>query len=249
MIARLKSVHSTSAAAPKIISVFGTAPPSSARIFSGQGAPTAGTLPAGNGKFNGLTGGYVLSVSIANAGANYKDGDQLTDNTIQIIVDLVDANGGIVDCHVAAAALYAPYPPGPVQVNGGSGAGASFNFNTPPADIYCDVTTLTSPVTYICTAGGNPGTWAQIGGGGGGYAGEYNSQSTYSGGTIVTKSSGSNQGTWAVKPGMTATSSTPIAFPPAPTSPWVCLALGFQIVGACGAVGEQDIYANASGPF
>lgn len=173
---KLTPVHTIIGGAPRIASLLasdgGIPLP---RIFTGIGAPSATTLPPGNGKYNGLNSGYLTNVRINTAGANYVVGDILTLSTgsggsgtpAQITVDAVTAAGGLLDYHVSTVGAYTTYPPTTLGVTGGSGTGAIFTLNFPAPDNYLDYTTLTAPVPYVCGTAGTNSTavWTQVGGG------------------------------------------------------------------------------------
>lgn len=260
IIATPQPVHANVGNAPIIVGVLSSAGLASPRLFTGKGAPNTQLL-AGNGKYNGAASGWVVAATLASGGAAYTPGDVLMENAggtgtaMQITVDQTDATGLIIDWHYTRTGNYSAYPnPAGAAFSGGKGNGAQFNLIIPAPDYYVDYTTLTAPAFYLCMTAGSAGSsvWAQISGNGGGFMGEYNPNTTYAGGSIVQKSTGTNQGTWAVPPGKSAGPGTPITsvtFPIAPGSVWTCLALGIQTIGACGGGGNTPIMINGSGPF
>jgi len=161
-------VHAVVNNAPRIISVLGETGLSFQRIFNGVGTgDTNGhilALLAGNGKYNAATSGFVISASINNGGDGYLVGDVLTctggtaTTQTKITVDAVDNNGVIIEVHVSTTGVYTAYPTGPVTITGGSGTGASFDLNFPPADYYQDNTTPAKPNLWVCTTAGNNST-------------------------------------------------------------------------------------------
>jgi hypothetical protein len=171
------AVHAIVGNAPKIISVAATASPASVRVFIGTGAPGNATLAVGNGKYNGLSSGYLIDASLFATGSGYVVGDVLTLNggtvagggsAMQITVDMVNASGAIVDFHISLAGSYSTYPGASESTIGGTGSGAQFLVNTPPPDYYLDITTPTAPVLYVCQTSGSNGTsvWAKVSGSG-----------------------------------------------------------------------------------
>lgn len=140
------------------------------RIFTGTGAPAAGTLQAGNGRYNGITGGFILAATLAAAGADYQVSDTLTlstgtaTTTLQMQVTEVDSSGAILNFVVSRAGVYTAWPSATAGVTGGHGSGAQFSPTRPTPDLYIDNTTPTAPVLYVCKAGGTnaTSTWAQM---------------------------------------------------------------------------------------
>jgi hypothetical protein len=188
--AKLIATHSCVGGAPKIISVLASDSIDIPRVLRGAGAPSATTLGTGNAKYNGMTGGFVVSAGIVAAGTGYQAGDILTaqggtGTKLQITVDAVVA-GAITDWHVSTAGNYSAYPANPVMttVASGAGTGATLNLNLPPPDLYFDVSTPATPVLYACVTKGSKSTstWAQVSGAGGGltyYAITARSQADY----------------------------------------------------------------------
>ena len=177
LILKPVAVHAVVGNAPKIISVAATASPSPGRVFTGTGAPGNATLAVGNGKYNGLSSGYLINASLFATGSGYVVGDVLTINggavaggggAMQIIVDMVNASGAIVDFHISRTGNYSTYPGASESTAGGTGSGAQFLVNTPPPDYYLDITTPTAPVLYVCQTSGSNGTsvWAKVSGSG-----------------------------------------------------------------------------------
>ena len=176
LIARLQPIHAVIGGAPRIASLMasdGGAPVP--RIFTGVGAPSSGTLPSGNAKYNGLNSGFLTNVKLYAGGSGYVVGNVLTLATgsggtgtpAQITVDAIDSSGAITDWHVSTIGTYSVYPPNILGVTGGAGTGAQFQLNYPLPDLYFDFTTLTSPVFYVCTNSGSnsTSTWAMVSGG------------------------------------------------------------------------------------
>jgi hypothetical protein len=201
--AKFQPVHAVVANAPLIISILADQSPAVSRFFYGVGAPGAGTLLAGNGKYNGALSGWIISATLQAAGSGYAVGDTLTVGTATITVDAAVA-GAIVDFHFSGYGNYSAgsYPANPVATTAtsGSGTGATFNFNWPAPDFYIDMTTATAPVLYVCTSAGNATTsvWAKISGGAGGsgwnYRGTFNPSTTYATGDVVFFGSGTSSG-------------------------------------------------------
>lgn len=170
--AKFRAAHSINAATPQIIAVMGSHGFTAARYFTGVGNPSSTTLPTGNGKYNAIKSGYVVSAAIVAGGSSYAAGDVLTcvggtGTACQITVDAV-SGGAIIDFHVSTVGAYSVYPTNAVSVTGGSGSGATFNLDFPAPDFYLDITTPTSPVLWICTTAGSKSTsvWNQMSGGG-----------------------------------------------------------------------------------
>ena len=171
--AKFQPIHGVEGNAPVIFSVISDKPVTSQRCFSGVGPPSATTLNAGNGKFCGLTSGWVIAASSGAIGGGYAVGDILTASggtftTATVIkVDAVNASGGVLDSHVSTAGNYSVYPANAVSVTGGTGAGATFNLAFQPADSYIDTTNPAAPVLYACKVSGDStsATWAIVSGG------------------------------------------------------------------------------------
>jgi hypothetical protein len=269
-IANFKLMHAVIGNAPATICVMATASIAVARTFSGIGAPSATTLAAGNGRYNAASSGFVVDVALVNAGSGYavgdviKDGGNGTGMPVQITISSVNGSGAITGWYVSTAGNYSAYPTNPVAttVVSSSGTGATVTINLPQPDYYLDITTLTAPVLYVCTASGtnSTSTWAKISGGGGGnYAGTYSNASAYSAGQIVRVQSSAAVG------GVTPTigvygcinsvpgSGTGNQVPQYPepgsgTVYWQLIAFGAQEVGVCTGT-SQNAYINASAPF
>ena len=173
-IVRFKPTHAIVNNAPAIISVAADAPVLIQRTFLGTGAPSATTLGVGNGRYCGLTSGFMLAATLVAAGTGYVPGDTAVyvggtfTQVVVITVDAVTATGAILDWHVSTVGAYSVYPANPVSVSGGTGSGATFNLGIQPPDAYLDITTPTAPVLYVCqTAGTNSSSvWAKVSGGG-----------------------------------------------------------------------------------
>jgi hypothetical protein len=124
--------------------------------------------------YNAATSGFVISASLNTPGNGYVVGDVLTLGggtgiALELTVSMVNASGAILDFHACRAGNYSVYPPTTAATSGGTGSGASFYLDCPSPDYYLDLTSLTSPVLYICTTSGNNSSsvWAKVGGGGG----------------------------------------------------------------------------------
>jgi hypothetical protein len=174
MKAQFLGHHASIGATPKIVSVFATDAISTPRFFFGAGAPSNTTLGAGNGKYNGITNGYGVSISLVAPGIGYAVGDIVeagggVGTPLQITIDAVDAAGAILDWHVSRIGTYNTYPNVLCPGVGGSGNNATMFLNIPPADMYYDVTTPTSPSLYVCTTFGTAtsSVWSKVSGGGG----------------------------------------------------------------------------------
>jgi len=170
--AKFQPTHGVVGNAPVIFSVVADLPVVGQRCFNGSGAPSASTLNYGNGKYCGLSSGWVVAASAGSSGSGYAVGDILTvsggtfSTATAITVDAVNASGGILDFHVSTAGNYSTYPTNAVSVTGGSGAGATFNLAFQPADTYYDYSTITSPNLWVCTVSGDNGssTWFNLSG-------------------------------------------------------------------------------------
>ena len=186
MLLNLKPValHAIVGNAPYIISASATAAPNTPRTFNGTGAPSASTLAAGNGMYNGISSGFIVDAVLAATGTGYSVGDVLklstgtTTTALQLTVDAVNGSGAIVDFHVSTAGNYSVYPSagaGVTYVTGSGGTGAEFTVTIPAPDYYIDITTLTAPVLYVCTTHGtnSASVWAEVAGGGGGSSVQY----------------------------------------------------------------------------
>jgi hypothetical protein len=271
------ALHAIVANAPRIISVSGTAAPNVPRTFNGTGAPSSSTLLAGNGKYNGISSGFIVDAVIYAAGSGYSVGDSLKLDTgtpvsgvgIQLTVDAVDGSGAIVDFHVSAVGNYSVFPDatsGSAYVTSGSGTGAEFMATVPAPDYYIDITTLTEPVLYVCTTLGSNSTsvWAKVSGGGGGLIAMYDTSggTAYAGGSIVIVASQFTLSGVVVQPGtygLLSTESTPasptgnqipqIPIPATGTIYWIPIAAGLVIASTCATGTTETIYANATGQF
>ena len=205
LLAKLQAVHAVVGNAPHIVSVVASSAPALPRYFYGAGAPVSSvTLPSSTGsttRYNAVSGGYVVSAALSTGGTGYAVGDSLAVGACIIIVDAV-VGGVVADWHVSVIGDYSgtAYPTSAVAATGGSGSGATFLLNLPAPDFYLDVTSLSSPVLYVCTSAGNAATsvWAKISGGAGGsgwnYRGTYNPTSTYATGDVVFFGSGTSSG-------------------------------------------------------
>lgn len=174
MKAQLFPVHSTICRQPKIVSVMASDAISTPRFFFGGGPPSNTTLINGNAKFNAILNGYATSISLVTPGAGYRQGEIITagggvGTPIQITIDAVDSVGAMLDWHVSRIGTYNAYPNVVALGQGGSGSGSTMYVNIPPADLYYDVTTPTSPALYVCTTFGDStsSVWSQVSGGGG----------------------------------------------------------------------------------
>jgi hypothetical protein len=269
-LANFRLAHAVIGNAPATICVMGTATLSASRTFCGMGAPSGITLPTGNARYNAVANGFVVDVALVNGGSGYAVGDVIKDNgggtgtALEITISSVNGSGAITGWYVSAVGNYSVYPANPVAtaVVSSSGTGATLTLNFPQPDYYLDITTLTAPVLYVCTAAGSKSgsTWAQISGGGGGnYAGTYSNASAYSAGQIVRVQSSAAIGgvtpTIGVYgcinsvPGSGTVNQVPqYPEPSSGTVYWQLIAFGTQEVGVCTGT-SQNAYINASAPF
>lgn len=142
------------------------------RVLTGVGAPSASTLPAGNGRYNGFTSGYVTNVALYTAGTSFAKTNVLTlsggtGTAVQVTVDEVGATGNILDWRVTTPGVYTVYPSATLSASGGAGTGAAFILNFPPPDLYFDITDPDNPVLYVCKTAGSSSTsvWKKVAGG------------------------------------------------------------------------------------
>lgn len=267
-ISRLVAIHSIVGNAPYIISVEATAAPNPPRTFSGTGAPSATTLTTGNNMYNAVTSGFVLNASLVDGGSDYTVGEVLTiedscTREMEIVVDMVDASGAIIDFHLNGIGNCGSYPALPVNASGSSGTGAEFNLNFPAPDYYIDITTPTTPVLYVCTTSGSKSTsvWAKISGGGGLIAMYDTTGATaYSGGAIVFVASQFVLSGITVLPGtygLLSTQSTPASptgnqipqIPvPSGTVYWIPIAAGLTQFSTCASGITTTGFGNFTTP-
>lgn len=271
--ARFTCFHSIVAGAPHISSDVTTDAHLAARMFSGTGAPSVSTLPAGNGKYCGLSGGWVVAATIYAEGTGYAVNDVLTLATgtgtaLQLTVDKVGTTGNIIDFHVSTAGNYTVYPDATAATTTtGAGTGAVFLPAIQPADQYIDKTDPTNPVLYVCKTPGTNSTsaWSKISGGTGGTGGfvdDYDNTQSYQGGSIVRVLSAMSIGGVTLTPGVYGLVSS-LSVPalgtgnqvpqyPEPTSGtvyWKLLSLPVQVTNVCSGSGSVTVYVNASAPL
>jgi hypothetical protein len=173
-LVKFQASHGMVAGAPSTLMVAADDPILMQRQFSGAGAPSAATLPAGNGRYCAATSGFIIAATLYASGSGYAVNNVLTlgtgtaTTTLQIAVDEVDGAGKILDYHVSRAGVYTAYPNATAGVTGGAGTGAVFMPALQPADHYLDISSPDNPVLYICTTAGSNATsaWKKISGGG-----------------------------------------------------------------------------------
>ena len=253
-VAKYQAMHGVVGNAPSNAVMDATAQSGVPRMFYGSGSPNS-VLLAGNGRYNASQGGWVYNVLLVSAGTGYSVGDTITltggTKTTPVIVTIDSVASGVIqEWHVSQAGVFTVYPTA-VATQGstsGSGTGATFWLNTPPPDLYVDLTTITAPVLWICTVAGTASgsTWQKVSGGGGGTIVNYDTTgaTAYSGGTIAFVASQFTLSGITVLPGtyaLLSSQSTPasptgnqIPQIPVPTSGtiyWVPIAAGLVAAG------------------
>jgi hypothetical protein len=171
--ARFRPTHAVVGNAPAIISIPSDQFVLTQRMFIGVGKPniasggTSDVLLAGNGKYCGASGGWVLGASLASSGSGYAEDDTMIvvggtfSSALILIADNVDPTGALLDFSTNDYGVYSAYPSIPASATNiiGGGSGATFYLATQPPDTYLDITHINDATPgvdlWTCLKGGD----------------------------------------------------------------------------------------------